>query len=199
MARNVCSLGLGLLIVALVGLDPDHQAWGKPSGSPQRPTEVSAHPLDGPSGVYARIPARDEHGRDQLAMFRAWNPDPVAHHAANLQALEPALARVVRRAQADDPGLRFVVGSGRRDGMLQRMALAWGWSRTADSLHRTGDAVDLWPLDREGHVTFDPQSQNRMATAMKKSAAELGVAIRWGGHFHGYKHMDRSHFELVRP
>jgi peptidoglycan LD-endopeptidase CwlK len=199
MARTVYVLCLGLLIVALFGFGPDDEAWGKPGGSPRRPAEVSASPLDGPAGVYARVPARDEYGRDQLAMFRAWNPDPVGNHEANLRALNPALAKVVRRAQADNPNLRFVVGSGRRDAKLQRMALAWGWSRTRDSPHRTGDAVDLWPLDREGHVDFDPQSQNRIATAMRKSAAELGVAIRWGGHFHGYKHMDRSHFELVPP
>jgi peptidoglycan LD-endopeptidase CwlK len=132
-------------------------------------------------------------------MFRAWNPDPVGNHEANLRALNPQLANVVRGAQTDNLGLRFVIGSGRRDGRLQGMALAWGWSRTRDSLHRTGDAVDLWPLDCEGHVDFNPQSQNRIAAAMRKSAAELGVAIRWGGHFHRYKHMDRSHFELVPP
>jgi hypothetical protein len=28
---------------------------------------------------------------------------------------------------------------------------------------------------------------------------ELGVPIRWGGRFHGYRDMDRSHFELVPP
>jgi peptidoglycan LD-endopeptidase CwlK len=198
MARNVCSLCLGLLIVAIFGLGPDDKAWGKPGGSPRGPAAVSANPLDGP-GVYARIPARDEYGRDQLAMFRAWNPDPVGNHEANLRALNPQLANVVRGAQTDNLGLRFVIGSGRRDGRLQGMALAWGWSRTRDSLHRTGDAVDLWPLDCEGHVDFNPQSQNRIAAAMRKSAAELGVAIRWGGHFHRYKHMDRSHFELVPP
>src|SRR4051812_1450886 len=78
MARTVYILCLGLLIVALFGFGPD-EAWGKPGGSPRRLAEVSAHPLDGPAGVYAKIPARDEYGRDQLAMFRAWNPDPVGH------------------------------------------------------------------------------------------------------------------------
>lgn len=131
-------------------------------------------------------------------MFRAWNPDPVGNHEANLRAIQPALARVVRKAQADHPGLRFVIGSGRRDGELQRQAVAWGWSMTQDSPHRSGSAVDLWPLDWKGRVNFNPKAQNRIAVALRKAAAELGVSLRWGGHFHGFRHMDRSHFELAR-
>lgn len=129
-------------------------------------------------------------------MFRAWNPDPVGQHEANLRAIQPALARVVRRAQADNPDLRFVIGSGRRDRTLQRQAVAWGWSRVHASSHRSGNAVDLWPLDAEGRVIFDPNAQNRIAVALKRAATELGVSLRWGGRFRGYKHMDRSHFEL---
>ncbi len=132
-------------------------------------------------------------------MFRAWNPDPMGNHEASLRSLNPALARALRKMQADNPGLRFVIGSGRRNGRLQRMAVAWGWSRTHDSPHRSGDAVDLWPLDQEGRVFFDPQAQNRIAAALRKAAAELGVPVRWGGWFHGFKDLDRSHFELAPP
>lgn len=199
MARTLLSPCLWALGIALLGsgLDGGSQA-GPGSGSRASP-DVSANPFNGPGGVYAKIPARDEFGRDQLAMFRAWNPDPVGNHEANLRALNPALARVVRTAQADNPGLRFVIGSGWRNDRLQRMAVAWGWSRTHDSPHRTGDAVDLWPLDQEGRVFFDPQAQNRIATALRKAAGNLDVPIRWGGHFHGFKDLDRSHFELVLP
>jgi hypothetical protein len=59
--------------------------------------------------------------------------------------------------------------------------------------------VDLWALDQEGRIIFDPKTQNQIAAALKKAAAELGVPIRWGGHFRGYKDMDRSHFELAPP
>jgi cell wall-associated NlpC family hydrolase len=132
-------------------------------------------------------------------MFRTWNPDPVGNHETHLKALNPMLARVVRKTQTDNPVQRFVIGSGKRNGRLQRMAVAWGWSRTLDSPHRSGKAVDLWPLDPEGRVTFDPATQNRIATALMRAAAELGVPIRWGGRFHGFKDMDRSHFELGPP
>ena len=104
---------------------------------------------------------------------------------------------MVRKAQVDNPGLRFVIGSGKRDYKTQQKALAWGWSNAQDSRHRSGNAVDLWPLDAKGSVHFDPRIQSRVGAAMKKAATELGVSIRWGGNFHGFKDMDRSHFELA--
>jgi hypothetical protein len=155
--------------------------------------------LDGPGGIYARIPVRDEFGRDQLAMFRAWNPDPIGTDENNLEALNPRLAAVVRKVRADNPELRLVIGSGRRDGRLQRLAFDWGWSRTRSSAHQAGNAVDLWPLDREGRVHFDAAAQNRIGAAMKKAAGDLGIRLLWGGYFQGFKSRDRSHFELASP
>jgi len=198
MLENARGLPLGLLGIALFCCGLGGEAHGQP-GSRWRasPAVFGDSQLYGPGGIYARIPAIDEFGRDQLAMFREWNPDPLANHEGNLRALHPTLAKVVRKAQADNPGLRFVIGSGRRDRKLQRRAVAWGWSLTRASAHRSGKAVDLWPLDPQGRVIFDPGAQNRIAAALKRAASELGVSLRWGGHFDGYKHMDRSHFELA--
>jgi peptidoglycan L-alanyl-D-glutamate endopeptidase CwlK len=192
-----CSLRLGLLILALVSLVLNALAKDGSGVALRGSPDITSSPLYGPGDVYANIPAKDEFGRDQLAMFREWNPDPVANHETNLKAINPLLARVVRKAQAENPRLRFVIGSGRRNDRLQRKAVAWGWSNTQDSPHRSGNAVDLWPLDAKGRVDFDPTTQSRVAAAMKKAGAALGVSIRWGGHFHGFKDMDRSHFELA--
>lgn len=172
--------------LALIGLSLASAAHAQP-GTPNA------------SGVYARIPVHDELGREQIPMFRAWNSDPVSNHPANLRALDPVLARIVLNAQSATPDLRFVIGSGRRDRVQQRQAVAWGWSRTRSTAHRSGRAVDLWPLDPEGRVVFDPALQGRIAKAMKRAASDAGVRIRWGGHFRGYKHKDRSHFELASP
>ncbi len=199
MLGNLRSPRFGLLGLALFTVGLEAGAEADPGRAMPTSPDAASHTLDGPRNVYGRIPARDEYGRDQLAMFRAWNPDPVGNHEANLRTLNPALAEVVRKAQADNPDLRFVIGSGRRDGRMQRMAVAWGWSRTQDSPHRSGDAVDLWPLDPEGHVYFEPGIQTRIAAMVRKAATELGVPLRWGGHFHGFKDMDRSHFELSLP
>jgi peptidoglycan LD-endopeptidase CwlK len=199
MTRHQRFLRLGLLVLALTYLGPKAAAQDEQAAGPKRVADHPSRLIYGPAGVYAKIPARDEFGRDQLAMFRVWNPDPLGQHEANLQAITPALAELVRRTQTDNPELRFVIGSGRRDGRRQRMAVAWGWSRTRYSPHRLGNAVDLWPLDDEGQVYFDPAVQTRIASAVRKAATELGVTVRWGGRFHGYKDMDRSHFELARP
>ncbi len=200
MLGNARGLRLGLLGIALVCCGLAGEAHGQPGSRWRASPAVVGDPLPyGPGGIYARIPARDEFGRDQLAMFRAWNPDPLAHHEANLRALHPALAKLVRKAQADNPGLPFVIGSGRRGRKLQHRAVAWGWSMTRASAHRSGKAVDLWPLDQAGRVIFDPGVQNRIAAALKRAAGELGVSLRWGGRFDGYKHMDRSHLELASP
>lgn len=191
-------LRVGVLGIALFGFGLDSGVHGQ-SGRGLRASSDADPRLYGPGGIYARIPALDEYGRDQLAMFRIWNPNPLANHEANLRSIRPALAKVVRKAQKDNPALRFVIGSGRRDRQLQRRALAWGWSLTRASSHRSGKAVDLWPLDQEGRVVFDPGLQNRIAAALLQAARESGVSLRWGGHFQGYKDMDRSHFELVSP
>ncbi len=163
-------------------------------------SEASAAPRetrDAGADIYANIPELDDQGRDQRRMFRLWNPDPIGSHEANLDALDPRLSAVVRRVQAEHPDLRFVVGSGRRSDALQKAAFRWGWSRTLGGPHQTGDAVDLWPLDAGGRVTFDPAAQDRVAVAVRKTARELGIPLRWGGTFMSFKRRDRSHFELA--
>ncbi|MCG7393253.1 M15 family metallopeptidase [Microvirga sp. ACRRW] len=193
------SLRFGVLIAALLGVGANAVAQQNGDVGQRAAAGHSYQSIFRPEGIYAKIPERDDQGRDQRAMFRAWNPDPVGNHEANLRALHPLLARVVQKAQADNPGLAFVIGSGLRDGSLQRKAVAWGWSRTNGGPHVLGLAVDLWPLDAQGHVVFDPSAHNRIAAAMKRAARELGVPILWGGHFQSFKDADRSHFELRRP
>ncbi|MGO4389460.1 M15 family metallopeptidase [Microvirga sp. 2YAF29] len=190
---------LGVFIAALLCVGVNAVAQHNGYAGQRAATGHSYQSIYGPNGIYAKIPERDDYGRDQLAMFRTWNPDPMGNHEANLRTLHPLLSRVVRKAQTDNPGLVFVIGSGLRDGSLQRKAITWGWSRTKGGPHMLGLAVDLWPLDAQGHVVFDLSGQNRIAAAMKQAARELGVPILWGGYFQGFKDTDRSHFELRRP
>lgn len=156
----------------------------------------------GPGDVYANIPPIDDRGRRQLPMFNRWNPDPIGNHERNLRSVQPQLAAVVRKAQADNPGLRFVVGSGLRNWDQQRQAESWGWSPRAHPFaastslrkHLDGKAVDLWPLDENGRVTFSPALQSRVAQAMTRASRELGVGVSWGGAWRRKK--DPTHFEL---
>lgn len=181
-------------------LGPRRSVSRSPAAQPLAPASAGRF---GPNDVYANIPERDDRGRDQLAMFRIWNPDPVGNHERQLAAVKPALAAVVRKALADNSGMRFVVGSGARTEAEQRLAGAWGWSPWPRSLpgnaafrkHLDGEAVDLWPLDAAGRVTFDGRLQARVAVAMKRAARELGVRVLWGGEWRSAR-KDPPRFEL---
>ena len=163
---------------------------GKPGGAtPQKAGRF------GPGDVYANIPEKDSRGEDQIAKFIKWNPDPVGNHEKNLNSVDTSLASVIRKAQADNPDLKFVVGSGKREADQQDDAVKAGWSKTQDSNHLRGEAVDLWPLDEKGRVIFDPKKQAAIGAAIKKAAAEAGVKINWGGDWKGFK--DLPHFEVA--
>lgn len=71
MARFLFSLRLWALAVALLGCGLDAGAQADPDGGSLPTLDVSGNPRKGPGDVYARVPATDEFGRDQLAMFRA--------------------------------------------------------------------------------------------------------------------------------
>ena len=129
-------------------------------------------------------------------MFHTWNPDPVAIMKLT-SSLNPVLARVVRNAQADNPSLRFVIGSGRRNDRLQRMAVAWGWSKTQDSPHRSGNAGTVAARPRgPGLFIHRPRKDRHCA---EEGRRRTGRADRWGGRFRGFKDWDRSHFEVAPP
>jgi peptidoglycan LD-endopeptidase CwlK len=63
----------------------------------------------------------------------------------NLKGIHPDLRRVIDRALQDSP-LDFVVIEGLRTLERQRQLVAAGASRTMNSRHLTGHAVDLMPM-----------------------------------------------------
>lgn len=143
---------------------------------------------------YANIPDVDASGNaGQREKFREWNSDPVGNNEANLKSLKPQLADVVRKAQ-EASGVKFVVGAGKRDAALQKKAVEWGWSKTEDSDHLDGGAVDLWPIDSSGAVAFTKKEQLAIVKAMKSAAKELGVKLDIGADWKRFK--DLPHFAL---
>ncbi|RWB50546.1 MAG: M15 family peptidase [Mesorhizobium sp.] len=107
--------------------------------------------------------------------------------------LKPNLQSVIKRAQ-EIGGVKFVIGSGVRDAQQQKDAVKWGWSKTEESDHLHGDAVDLWPLDKDGAVVFDPKLQAQVVKAMKQAAKEAGVKLDIGADWKRFK--DLPHFAL---
>ena len=111
---------------------------------------------------------------------------------ANLQGVHPDLVSVVRRA-IQITTVDFTVTEGLRTKKRQRELVARGASRTMNSRHLTGHAVDLaaWV---DGTVNWEWPNYRKIAAAMKTAAAELGVPIEWGGDWVTFK--DGPHFQL---
>ena len=113
----------------------------------------------------------------------------------NLRGVHPDLVRVMERA-IEISDLDFIVIEGLRTIERQRELVAQGASRTMNSRHITGHAVDLLPIGRDGRAAFDWPLYDILAPAVKRAADELGVAIVWGGDWRTFK--DGPHFELDR-
>ena len=111
-----------------------------------------------------------------------------------LEGVHPDLVRVVERAIAITE-VDFVVLEGLRTKERQAQLLKAGASRTMNSRHITGHAVDLgaW-VGKE--VRWDWPLYAKIATAMKKAATEQNVPIVWGGDWRTFR--DGPHFELNR-
>ena len=112
-----------------------------------------------------------------------------------LRSVRPILAGVVELAAklTDTP---FIVTEGIRTEARQRELVAAGASRTMNSRHLTGDAVDLAALVGV-KVRWDWPLYSRLAIAMKAAAVDLNVRLAWGGDWRTFK--DGPHFELRRP
>jgi len=106
---------------------------------------------------------------------------------AQLAGVHPDLVAVVRKAREITP---FRVTEGKRTLERQKKLIAKGASRTMNSRHLTGHAVDL--VDMAG--TYKTPEMKKIAEAMKQAAGELGVAMTWGGDW--VKFVDTPHFEL---
>ena len=111
-----------------------------------------------------------------------------------LNGVHPDLTKVVERA-IQISAVDFTVLEGLRTPERQKVLMAAGASKTLNSRHITGHAVDLgaWVDDE---VRWDWPLYNQIAKAMKEAAAELNVPIVWGGDWKTFK--DGHHFELDR-
>lgn len=138
-----------------------------------------------------------------------------ARSERSLVGVKPALVRVVRRAaeivsDAND-GLGFIVTEGLRSPIRQAELVKAGASRTMNSRHLIGEAVDL-AATVGGEVRWDWNCYLTLATAMKAAAKELGVDVVWGGAWESLASMntpitaamlsrsfpDGPHYELSR-
>lgn len=116
----------------------------------------------------------------------------------NLVDVKPALVNVVRRALEITP-VDFIVIEGVRTEAKQRENVKKGVSKTMDSRHLTGHAVDLFPVggDWNNYKCWLP-----VLDAMHQAGKELGVKLRFGITWTGNPHdkpakfLDAPHVEI---
>lgn len=108
--------------------------------------------------------------------------------------MHPDLAAVVRRA-AEITTVPFIVTEGMRTLERQQELVKVGASRTLNSRHLTGHAVDLAAMVGS-EVRWDWPLYHHIANAMKLAANELNVPLTWGGDWSSFR--DGPHFELPR-
>ena len=110
----------------------------------------------------------------------------------NLSGVHPDLVAVVKRA-IEITEQDFSVIEGIRNINRQRELYRKGATKTLNSRHLTGHAVDMvpWPVDWNDLERFEI-----MSDAMKAAAEELDIPIVWGGDWKSF--YDAPHFELDR-
>ncbi len=109
-----------------------------------------------------------------------------------LAGVHKDLARIVRRALQLST-IDFSVLEGRRSLERQTLLYASGATKTLNSRHLTGHAVDLgaWV---GGAVRWDWPLYENINQAMQLAATELCVPVAWGGNWQSFK--DGPHFQL---
>jgi peptidoglycan L-alanyl-D-glutamate endopeptidase CwlK len=114
-----------------------------------------------------------------------------AKSRSKLQGVHPHLVMVVERA-IEISEQDFTVLEGLRSKERQQELYNTGKSKTLNSRHLTGHAVDLapWP------ISWDWDKFYPIADVMKQAAEELGIDIEWGGDWKSFP--DGPHFQLSR-
>lgn len=111
-----------------------------------------------------------------------------------LKGVHPALVAIVELAITKTP-VDFMVTEGLRTPGRQAALVKAGASRTKNSRHLTGHAIDIAALV-DAQVRWDWSLYPRIAAAFKEAAAELKTPIIWGGDWKTLR--DGPHFELDR-
>jgi len=115
-----------------------------------------------------------------------------ARSEKNLVGVHADLVRVVRQAVRIGT-TPFLVTEGLRTPERQQKLLAAGATKTLQSRHLTGHAVDLAALVG-GQVRWDWPLYGRLAETLKSAALIEQVPIEWGGDWTSFR--DGPHFQL---
>ena len=101
---------------------------------------------------------------------------------SKLENVNPKLVAVVKRA-IEISKIDFAVTEGVRTVARQKQLVAAGASKTMESKHINGNAVDLVAYIGT-RISWELNLYDDLADAMAQAARELDVNIRWGGAWH---------------
>lgn len=111
-----------------------------------------------------------------------------------LEQVHPDLQRVFKEAITASPHY-FTITEGLRSRERQIALLAAGKSKTMNSRHLTGHAVDI-AVFVDGKLTWNFPKYEEVAEHIKAVAKLCDVPLVWGGDWKTFK--DGPHFELDR-
>ncbi len=113
----------------------------------------------------------------------------------NLSGVHPDLVAAVKRAiEITEQDLTVIEGI--RNINRQRELVKAGFSKTLNSRHITGHAVDIipWPIPSDWK-NYEDWQWDAIASAMLEAAEELEVDLEWGYQKWGW---DKPHYQLCR-
>ena len=102
-----------------------------------------------------------------------------ATSTTRLRGVDPALVAVVKAAR-EISEIPFEVTEGLRTRERQAYLVKTGKSKTMNSYHLRGKAVDLVAMPG-GTVSWNLADYRKLNTAMQKAAKKMGVTVTWGG------------------
>lgn len=143
--------------------------------------DEAATPPDAPLAEPSRI---EEPSRFQLSK----------RSLQNLEGVHPDLIRIVQRA-IETTQMDFVVLEGLRTRERQRELYAKGATRTLNSRHLTGHAVDIAPYIGDT-ISWHWPHYHSLALVIKRAATRENVPTIWGGDWPSFP--DGPHWELPR-
>ncbi len=111
---------------------------------------------------------------------------------SRLEGVHPHLKAVVMDA-ITVTSVDFAVLEGLRTKERQQTLFKQGATKTLNSRHLTGHAVDLGAYI-DGQVAWDWPLYHKIAEAMKTAAAYQKIPIEWGGDWKSFP--DGPHFQL---
>jgi D-alanyl-D-alanine carboxypeptidase. len=114
-------------------------------------------------------------------------------HEERLNGVREELCRVIRRA-AELTEFDITVAEGLRSKGRQQQMFEQGKSKTLNSKHLTGEAVDIYPLT-DDHKAIAWGNFPAMISAVKQAAYEFGISIECGA---DWKMRDCPHVQLCK-